>query len=87
MTQTGVATPIVPAPNNGVAISYTSGIVHLQGTAGEKCRVRVLDTKGRLVAAATAVHDRFAFTDKPSGVYAVMVSGNSRPASQIIVVP
>jgi poly(3-hydroxybutyrate) depolymerase len=87
MTQTGITTLIVPAPNNVVTISYTSGMVHLQGTAGEKCRVRVLDTKGRMVAAATAVHNRLAFYDKPSGVYAVMVSGNSRPASQIIVVP
>jgi poly(3-hydroxybutyrate) depolymerase len=70
-----------------ISASYSSGIVHLHG-AGEKSRVRVIDTKGRLVTGAAAVQRQFAFKDKPSGVYVVMMSGNNnRPCALRIIVP
>ena len=66
--------------------SYCSGIVRLQGV-GEKCMVRVVDTKGKLVGNTAAVQKQFAFKDKPSGVYVVMVSGNDMPVTLRMVVP
>jgi poly(3-hydroxybutyrate) depolymerase len=70
-----------------IAISYSSGIVRLQGT-GEKSVVRVIDTKGREVAAAIATQGQFAFKDKPtSGVYMVLVSGTAGAFALRMVVP
>ena len=70
-----------------ISASYSSGTVRLQG-AGEKCRVRVIDTKGTLITAATVAQRQFAFKDKPSGVYVVMVSDNNiRPVAFRIIVP
>jgi poly(3-hydroxybutyrate) depolymerase len=69
-----------------ISATYSSGIVRLQG-AGEKCRVRVIDTKGRLVSAAAAAQRQFAFKDKPGGVYVVMVNGNDRPVTLRMVIP
>jgi len=65
---------------------YASGIVRLRG-AGEKSRVQVIDTKGRLVAAAIAAQNQFAFKDKPSGVYMVMVSGNDKSTALRMILP
>jgi len=76
----------VAAVREPVSVSYSSGIVRLKGV-GEKCRVRVIDTKGRLVTAAAPVQRQFAFKDRPSGVYVVMVSGNNRPVSLRMVTP
>ena len=69
-----------------VSVSYSSGIVRLQG-AGEKCRLQVIDIRGRLVTAATAEQRQFAFKNKPSGVYMVVVSGNDRPVTLRMVIP
>jgi hypothetical protein len=66
--------------------SYSSGIIRLQGT-GENHLVRVIDTRGKLVACATAIHRQFAFKDKPSGVYVIMISGNERNIALGIAVP
>ena len=68
-----------------VSVSYASGFIRLQG-AGEKCRVKVIDTKGRLVAAAEA-HDQFVFKNRPSGVYMVLVNGNVRSAALTMIIP
>lgn len=69
-----------------VTASYSSGVVRLKG-AVEQSRVRVMDTKGRLVTGATIARDQFAFAGKPGGVYLVMVSGMERPMALRIVVP
>jgi polyhydroxybutyrate depolymerase len=69
-----------------ISASCYSGIVRLQGI-GENCRVRVVDTKGRLVTATTAVQRQFTFNDKPSGAYVVMVSGIDRSFTIRMVVP
>ena len=47
---TGVRQQIFPVARELISVSYSSGIVRLQG-AGEKSRVRVIDTRGREVAA------------------------------------
>ena len=74
------------AARDAITASYCSGIVRLQGV-GEKCMVRVIDTKGRLVGNAAAAQRQFTFKDKPSGVYVVMVSGNDMPVTLRMVVP
>ncbi len=71
-----------------ISVSYSSGIVLLQGQdIGEKSQVRVIDTKGRLVASATAVQNQFRFKNKSNGVYMVLVSGNNRPVTLKMVIP
>jgi poly(3-hydroxybutyrate) depolymerase len=69
-----------------LSASYSSGIVRLQGI-GENCQVRVVDTKGRFISIAAVTQREFAFKDKPSGVYALMVSGNERTVALRIVIP
>jgi poly(3-hydroxybutyrate) depolymerase len=71
---------------NQMSVSYLSGMVRLQG-AGEKCIVRVFDTRGRLVTAAVATQSQFAFKAKSSGVYMVMVSAKDGPVRFRMVVP
>jgi poly(3-hydroxybutyrate) depolymerase len=84
---TAIHRQIFSAARDVITASYCSGIVRLQGV-GEKCMVRVIDTKGKLVGNAAAVQDQFAFKDKPSGVYVVMVSGNDMPVTTLrMVVP
>jgi len=77
---------ISDAARQPMSALYASGIVRLQG-AGEKVQVRVIDPKGREVAAVSAVQGQFAFKDKPSGVYMVIVNGHNRIFSLRIVVP
>jgi hypothetical protein len=69
-----------------ISAFYCSGIVRLQGT-GENGLVRVVDTKGRLVAIATANQHQFAFKNKPSGIYMVQMNGNDRAVSLRLVIP
>jgi poly(3-hydroxybutyrate) depolymerase len=69
-----------------ISATFCAGIVRMQG-AGEKYQVHVFDTKGRLTATAAAKHSQFTFTDKPSGVYVVMVNGNEGPVAIRMVVP
>lgn len=83
---TGVHQQTFTLAREPVSISYFSGIVRLQG-AGEKCLVQVFDTKGRMVAAATAIQRQFDFKDKPNGVYAVTVSENNRHVALRMVIP
>jgi poly(3-hydroxybutyrate) depolymerase len=75
-----------PMARESISAFYSSGIIRLPG-AGEKCNVRVFDTKGGLVTTAAAVHRQFAFNDKPSGVYVVIVNGNDRSFSLRMVIP
>jgi polyhydroxybutyrate depolymerase len=77
---TAVHRQTITARSGCISAFYRSGVVRLQGV-GEKCMVRVVDTKGRPVAAAAAVRGQIAFNDKSRGVYVVVVSGNDRPAA------
>jgi poly(hydroxyalkanoate) depolymerase family esterase len=85
-SSTAVRQQTCSAVRQPIAASYSSGTIHLQGI-GEKCRVQVIDTRGRLVAAATAVKNQIAFKDKPGGVYVVMAEGSDRPAAIRMVIP
>jgi poly(3-hydroxybutyrate) depolymerase len=86
-TTTGVHRQFSSMPRQPVSASYSSGIVRLQGT-GEKCRVRVTDTRGRLITSAITMRGRFAITDKTSGAYVVQVSENARqPVAIKMVIP
>ena len=69
-----------------ISVSYSSGIVRLLGV-GEKARVRVTDTKGRLVEAAIAERRQFVLKDKSSGVYIIMVTEENRPFALRMVIP
>jgi poly(3-hydroxybutyrate) depolymerase len=69
-----------------LSASYASGTVRLTGVK-EKCKVRVFDVNGRLVAAAAVTHGQFAFTDKPSGVYMAMVNGMKGPVQIKMILP
>jgi polyhydroxybutyrate depolymerase len=83
---TGVSKQKVPAAHTCFSATYCSGIVRLQGV-GEKGRVCVIDTKGRVITTAIAVQRQFAFKDKPCGVYMVIVSGNDRLITLRMVIP
>lgn len=74
--------------NESISASYSSGIVRLQGQGiWEKSLVRVIDTKGRLVASVNTVQNQFAFKNKSSGIYMIMLRGNSKPATLKMVIP
>ncbi len=67
-----------------VAAVYASGSVRVTG-AGERCRVQVIDTRGRTVAKENA--SSFLFSDKPAGVYMLRVNGNAGSAVVKMIVP
>jgi poly(3-hydroxybutyrate) depolymerase len=83
-TDAGKQMPTVAVAHESASASYSSGIVYLRGV-GENIRVRIMDTKGRLVA--SAAQGQFAFTNKPSGVYVVMVSGSNRSNALKMILP
>jgi poly(3-hydroxybutyrate) depolymerase len=83
---TAVHERVSPTAHNGISVSCASGIVRLRGF-GEKSRIRVIDTRGRLVTAAAAVQRQFAFKDKPGGVYMVVTGENDRLVALRMVVP
>ena len=83
---TGINQRTLSVPRDCITASYSSGIVRLQG-AGESCRVRVTDTRGRVVAAAAAAKYQFAFKNRPAGGYLLTVSGNRGAASITLVIP
>jgi len=68
---TPVATTPTHQPPNIFSASYHKGIVRLQGVPG-RCPVRVLDTKGRVVIATTALRQQFHIGNKPYGIYMVV---------------
>ncbi len=83
---TAIQYKTIPVSYNCISVSYSSGIVHLQG-AEEKSRVRVIDTEGRLVTSLILAKSQFVFKDKPSGVYIVMVSEKNRHNSIRMAIP
>jgi len=89
-TLKGAVTPIIgqpiPISREVLSASYGSGIVRLQGLRGIN-RVHVFDIKGSLVVDAADFQAQFAFKNKPSGVYMIVVSGNEQFAALRIVIP
>lgn len=81
---TAVAREKRPVISETISVSYTHGSIRLAGIAGN-CEVRVVDTKGRLVTASSAVQGRLSFTNKPGGVYVVMVKMRDRSVVKSMV--
>jgi poly(hydroxyalkanoate) depolymerase family esterase len=55
----------------GLSAAYANGMVSLRGMDAP-ASIRILDTRGRLVSAGTAVKGRFGFSGHSSGVYQVL---------------
>ena len=70
----------------GLSISYTSGMIRLEGFR-EASRVRVTDIHGRLVAEGSAEQGRFGFKQEQGGVYVASVSGGGASASRKFIIP
>jgi poly(3-hydroxybutyrate) depolymerase len=84
---TGVRRHLVSAAHDQISVSYSSGMVRLQGIR-EKCPVSVFDTRGRLVSSTAVSGRRIVFKGRPSGVYVVMVNGNNtRPVGLKMLIP
>lgn len=77
---------LVSAAHETVMASYCSGIVRMQGV-GEKCRVRVIDIKGRQAANTVLVQHQFAFKAKPGGVYMIVANSKNVPVAIRMVLP
>jgi polyhydroxybutyrate depolymerase len=73
-------------PRDGLSVSYSAGVIRLQGADG-KCPVRVFDTRGRLVATAAAARGQVDLGDKTGGVYVVVVNGKNGPVPVRIMLP
>jgi polyhydroxybutyrate depolymerase len=69
-----------------ISVSYNSGTVHLQGVE-KNCQIKVTDTKGRLIIKSTNTGSQFSFTNKPSGVYLVVVGEKEKVSSSRLLVP
>jgi poly(3-hydroxybutyrate) depolymerase len=74
------------ASRPSVTASYRAGVVSLAGV-DESCPVRVMDSRGAVVAASTAIHGEFAFPAKSRGVYVVEAGASGRMWSVRVVVP
>lgn len=72
------------AMHSNITLSYSSGIVDLQGV-GERIQVLVMDIKGRLVTISR--QNQFVFKDKPSGLYVVLVNSINGYAVLRMVIP
>ena len=69
-----------------ISVAYAAGMVRLDGVP-EASRIKVTDSKGKVVATAIATRSQFAFKDKPSGVYLVEVGGSESSMAKRFVVP
>jgi poly(hydroxyalkanoate) depolymerase family esterase len=70
---------------NRLTASYSGGMVRLLGVE-DNCRVRVIDTKGSLLAAGFATGHAFAFKNRPGGVYFITASGKSGQAKITMII-
>lgn len=69
-----------------VTASYSSGSLHLRG-AGEQSLVRVIDTRGRLVASGAVVQQQFALKNLQAGFYMVSINGLTGTTTLPLVIP
>lgn len=83
---TGVRRRIQAPARGPLPAAYAAGEVRLHGIK-EVTRVRVTDTRGNLVASTSTLDGRFAFKDRPSGVYLVELSGAEDSAPRKFLVP
>ena len=83
---TGISRNAMTAVRYAVSSSYSSGTIRLQG-AGEKCKVKVIDTRGRLVATAEAAQRQFTFKNHPGGVYLLQLNEDDSHYTLRLVIP
>jgi poly(3-hydroxybutyrate) depolymerase len=83
---TGVSRNIRPVVHDALSVFYSSGAIHVRGV-DEIGILRILDTKGRLVARVAATQRQYAFSGKPGGVYVVQVGENRRSGAVRMVDP
>jgi len=83
---TGIHQPAMSVSPASFSATFCSGIVRLQGV-GEKILVKVIDTRGKLVATAVAAQRRFAFKNQQAGVYMVLVNENESQVALRLVIP
>ena len=69
-----------------VSAIYTSGMIRLQGIK-ENVNVKIVDTKGRLVTSAIAKNQQIKFTNRPGGIFMLVVERKNNPVSIKVVIP
>jgi poly(3-hydroxybutyrate) depolymerase len=74
------------AARSGLSAVYANGAVSLLGM-DVPASIRILDTRGRLVAAGTAKNGRFAFTGHSRGVYQVLAEAKGQAFRFRFVLP
>ncbi len=72
--------------STSVSAAYANGMLSLRGM-DEPSSIRILDTRGRLVAAGTATQGRFGFTGHAKGVYQVLAQAEGKTFRFRILVP
>jgi hypothetical protein len=69
-----------------LSLDYSAGMLRLGGI-GEESRVRITDTKGRLIANSAANRREFDMQGEPSGIYVVTVSGSAGSVARKFIIP
>jgi hypothetical protein len=69
-----------------VSASCLNGIVRLKGIESN-AGVRILDTRGRIVAASAAGRAEFDFRGMPGGVYQIIVDESKHTSALRIAIP
>ncbi len=71
--------------SEGVFATYACGMIHFRGAEGS-FGMRIFDTKGRVVAAASSVRGSFPFSGKTGGVYVLVINEKKGPATTKILI-
>jgi hypothetical protein len=82
---TAVQRRVFTMKNEDISASYSSGSVRLRGV-GEQSPIRVIDSRGRLVASGTVVQQRFTLKDRPAGFYMISVNGETGTATLPLII-
>jgi polyhydroxybutyrate depolymerase len=68
-----------------ISATYSSGVIHLSGVK-DRNLVKVIDTKGRLVAKMTVNQSQIALKDRSHGMYILQVNNGNKPVSMKVVI-
>lgn len=68
---------IISTPADVISATYNSGVVHFQGIK-EQSLVRVIDTKGRLVAKSTVSQSKIVLKDWSHGMYMLQIHNGNK---------
>ena len=75
-----------PVTFDNFTVTYSSGVIYLYGI-NNLSKMRVLDTKGKVVAMADGGQSSILFSNKSRGVYIVDASVKDKSFSSTIVIP